>query len=121
MIRLLCLAALAACGCAHNKANQYAYAPPLAPPVYSQPQAVAQPVAGVGIAPLVGPAPMMPPAGYPPPGMPATPAAPGMPMMPSAGVVPAMSDGSCPPCGPGSGGLAVPVVYEGEMQTTPCQ
>ena len=25
-------------GCAHNNANQYAYAPPLAPPVYPQPQ-----------------------------------------------------------------------------------
>lgn len=31
-------------GCAHNHGNNYAYAPPYAPPVYPQPAGVAQPV-----------------------------------------------------------------------------
>jgi hypothetical protein len=61
---LVCtLAALA--GCAHNHGNNYAYAPPYAPPVYPQPPGVAQPVsyaAPVAGAPVVG-APGPAPAG----------------------------------------------------------
>ena len=101
------LAALAT-GCAHHKANQYAYAPPLAPPVYPQPQNAAPtpPVLAPGpvvAAPAVAGAPMVT-------GVPVTVA--------DGGVVPAHADGSCPPCVGASG--AVPVAYEGAVQTQPC-
>jgi len=107
VIRALCLAAgFAACGCAHHKANQYAYAPPLAPPVYPQPQTAAQPIAyPAGAVPGV----IGPPA-----------AAMGPPVTTVAGELPALPDGSCPPCNSPSVGTAVPVVYDGAMQTTPC-
>ncbi len=92
-------AALAGCiGCAHHRADPYAYAPPLAPPVYPQPQPPTQPVV------------------YPaPPGtLPATvPAAPG-PM--AAAAAPAVE--CCPPLGEGAV-VATPVVYESD-QTAPC-
>jgi len=123
--RALCFAAfLAACGCAHHKANQYAYAPPLAPPVYPQPQTAAQPVAYP--APPVGyppppPGVVMPPAA--PPGMVGPPAAavpPAMPVMTVAGELPALPNGSCPPCNAGCADGAVPVAYEAAVQTTPC-
>jgi hypothetical protein len=121
VIRALCLAAsLAACGCAHHR-NQSAYAPPLAPPVYPQPQLAGQPVAfpappgAVPAAPVMG-APVMAPPGYAPAVAPGA-AAPAMPVMPSAGVVPALPDGSCPPC---EGSATVPVAYEGAMQSPPC-
>ena len=105
-----CLTILAASvallgGCAHHQANQYAYAPPLAPPVYPQPQTVAQPVAGPTPGPVAG-APVLPAA--PVTGMPLT----------TAGVVTAGSDGACPPCAGES--AAVPVAYEGAIQTAPC-
>ena len=120
MIRPLCLAAaLAACGCAHNKANQYTYAPPLAPPVYPQPQTVGQPVAfppgppgPPGAAPVSAAPVYLPPGAAPPP-----PAA-GMPVIPTGVEMPAMPDGSCPPCHTAGG--AVPAAYEGAVQTTPC-
>lgn len=102
------LVALLGTGCAHHKANQYAYAPPLAPPVYPQPQTVAQPVAGPLPGPVVG-APVLPSA----------PATPGVTVTMGDGVVPANADGSCPPCAAPSG--AVPVSYEGAVQTQPCQ
>lgn len=91
-------------GCAHHQANQYAYAPPLAPPVYPQAQTAAQPVAG----PMPGPAPGAPVVAAPVTGVPLT----------AADVVPAGSDGACPPCTGES--AAVPVAYEGAMQTPPC-
>jgi hypothetical protein len=120
--KTLCLfAALAACGCAHHKANQYAYAPPLAPPVYPQPQTAAQPVAYP--APAVVPAPGMAAPVMPPvaPGMVGPPAAAvGPPVMTVAGEVPALADGSCPPCNAGGASMAVPVGYEGAMQSPPC-
>jgi hypothetical protein len=120
--KTLCLAAmLAACGCAHHKANQYAYAPPLAPPVYPQPQTAAQPVAYP--APAVVPSPVMAAPTMPPgaPGVVGTPAAAAAgPVMTVAGEVPALADGSCPPCNAGGAGMAVPVVYEGAMQSPPC-
>ncbi len=123
MIRALCLAAgFAACGCAHHKANQYAYAPPLAPPVYPQPQTAAQPIAYPAAG--VMPAPMIAPPGVPPgavPGVIGPPAAAmGPPVTTVAGELPALPDGSCPPCNSPSVGTAVPVVYDGAMQTTPC-
>ena len=55
----LCMAGLV--GCAHNKANQYSYAPPLAPPVYPQPQ-MAQPVG------MAAPAGALPPGAVVAPG-----------------------------------------------------
>ena len=120
VIRTLCLtAALAACGCAHHKANQYTYAPPLAPPVYPQPQTVGQPVAyPPGAVPVAAPPAYAPPGGVPmaPAGMPMAPA--GMPVMPTGAEIPALPDGSCPPCQTAGG--AVPVAYEGVVQTTPC-
>jgi hypothetical protein len=104
-VTVLALMAAMVAGCAHNKANQYAYAPPLAPPVYPQPQIPGQQVVA---APVVG----MPEAV---PGMVA--AAPpmavsGMPGMP-AGVA---GDPCCPPMDGG----AVPVVYESAVQTPAC-
>jgi len=51
-----CLVALGV-GCAQNRGNTYAYAPPYAPPVYPQPPGVAQPVsyaAPVAAGPVVG-------------------------------------------------------------------
>ena len=116
MIRTVCLAAaLAACGCAHHKANQYSYAPPLAPPVYPQPQTVGQPVAYPAAVP--GGAPVVaPPVSVPPGGAAVGP--PGMPVMPTGGEIPAGPDGACPPCNTAGG--AAPVVYEGAVQTTPC-
>ena len=98
MVRLVAvaLACLAGVGCAQHQ-NQYAYAPPLAPPVYPQPQ------------PVAAPAPSMPHPTQP--GV--MPAAPGpVPAMPSAAVE------CCPPLGPGEV-MATPVVYE-EGQTPTC-
>jgi hypothetical protein len=81
-------------GCAHNKANQYSYAPPLAPPVYPQPQ-MAQPVGMAAPPGGVMPAPQM-----------------GAAVLPTGGV---------DPCCQQMGGTIVgqPVVYE-EGQTPPC-
>ena len=93
-------------GCAHHGRNQYAYAPPLAPPVYPQPQAVAQPV----VSPVPGPV-------VAAPAIQAAPVVTGPPVTATGGVVPANPDGSCPPC---AGTSAVPVVYEGAVQTPPC-
>jgi len=111
-VTVLALMATMVAGCAHNKANQYAYAPPLAPPVYPQPQVAGQPVVA---APVVGMPAVMPAAV---PGMVAAapPMAvsgmPGMPGMP-AGVA---GDPCCPPMDGG----AVPVVYESAAQTPAC-
>lgn len=87
---------LAATGCAHHQ-NQYAYAPPLAPPVYPQPQPAAAPAAPHPTQPGV-----MPAAAVPGP----------VPPMTSAAVE------CCPPLGTGEV-LAMPVVYE-EGQMPPC-
>jgi hypothetical protein len=93
--------ALAAAGCASHKANQYAYAPPLAPPVYPQPQTAAQPMvyAGAAATPMVAPA------------------APGavMPMMPAAM---GTNDPYCPPLDGAAPGVAV--VYDSLDQSPPC-
>jgi len=117
VIRTMSLAAaLAAGGCAHNKANQYSYAPPLAPAVYPQPQTVGQPIASPAGPP--GAVPMGAPPVYLPPGGAALPPPPGMPVLPTSAEMSALPDGSCPPCHTGGG--VVPVVYEGAVQTTPC-
>lgn len=103
---LLAALAVAAEGCAHHKTNQYAYAPPLAPPVYPQPQTAAQPVVYPATVPPAGVAPM-----------------PGAPVMAAAGavvtgpVVTASGDPCCPPLDGVAGGT--PVVYESD-QTPQC-
>jgi len=110
---------LAAVGCAHHRADQYAYAPPYAPPVYSQPQVQmpAQP-ASYAAAPGSVPAGAVPVAGVPVAGVPAG-------AMPGCAVVPAVG-GECPPCAEGMQGVvvssgAMPVtVIEGGGQTPPC-
>jgi hypothetical protein len=116
VIRALCvLAGLAAVGCAHHR-NQSAYAPPLAPPVYPQPQ---QPVAFPAppsappmmvAPPMMAAPPMMVAPGFPPQAAAAAAA-------PAGGFVTALPDGSCPPC-EASG--AIPVGYDGTIQTPPC-
>lgn len=118
LIALVASACCVALGCAHNKANQYAYAPPLAPPVYPQPQQSMQPVAYPAPAAL-------PPGAVMPPGTVVAPGAAAPPMVPpttSAGVVPAMPDGSCPACPSGCDGQhgVMPVAYESAVQTPPC-
>ena len=93
-------------GCAHHKANQYAYAPPLAPPVYPQPQATT---------PMVAAAPVAAPGGVGGPMVaPAMMAAPGM-----GQTVPGQPFGGDPCCAPMEGG-GVPVVYESADQTPQC-
>lgn len=117
MIRTLCVVAcLAACGCAHHQKTQSAYLPPLAAPVYPQPQTATQPVMYSG-QPIVAPgAAVMPaPAYAPAAGVPMAP--PAAAIAPSDGFIPALADGSCPPC---EGTSAVPVAYEGTMQTPAC-
>ena len=96
---VLPLLLLAASGCAFNR-EPYSYLPPLAPPVYPQPQDPArpavqpaplpQPVAGAPVAMLPGPLP--------------------------GGVVAAGGD---PCCQPVAGDGSVPVVYETDA-AVPC-
>lgn len=107
-------------GCAHHRQSPYAYAPPYAPPVYTQPQAqaaaVASPAAPVVVAPSLPPAGFMAPGGAPP-----TAAATGFSQVLPAGAV--MANGSpCPPtCDPcTAGGMVMPVAYEQAVQTQPC-
>jgi len=111
---------LVTAGCAHHRADQYAYAPPYAPPVYPQPQQPqvqmpAQPAAyaaaGVPVASV--------PAGSLPPGAVVA----GAPLATDGMVVPAVG-GECPPCsadGTVVGGAAMPVtMIDGSGQTPPC-
>ncbi|MFM1996882.1 MAG: hypothetical protein RLZZ111_1269 [Planctomycetota bacterium] len=103
----LCVASV---GCAHHRADQYAYAPPYAPPVYPQPQIAGVPPVTV----TPGPAPMTAVA-------PATVMAAAVPTaQPLDGVVPAVG-GACPPCTTGEG-MIVPTsgLVEGGGQTPPC-
>ena len=92
-------------GCAHHR-NDYAYAPPYAPPVYPQPQAASvQPVALAGAASLP---PGVVPAGAVPMGV-----------MPTAPVM-ASQTNPCPQdC---AEGIVVgnSIVVEGGGQTLPC-
>lgn len=98
------VAAALATGCAHHKANQYAYAPPLAPPVYPQPQNATPSPAGPVPGPVVAA-----------PTIPGAPVIAGAPLAAADGIVPAHADGSCPPCAG-----VVTVAHEGVMQTQPC-
>ena len=93
-------------GCAHHKANQYTYAPPLAPPVYPQPQMASPTVAAVPMAPAstVG----MPPA------------APAIASAPMVGQPIAAAPGMADPCCMPMEGGGVPIVYESVDQTPAC-
>lgn len=100
-------------GCGHHRKDQYAYAPPYAPPVYPQPASYQQPVgAGApGSAPPVV-------AGVPAPGVTVAgaPTMAGEPCGPS--VQPAAMHGT--PCPPGE--YIVPgSMTGGEMPCGPCQ
>ena len=100
VVRMQCLGMvmLAAFGCAHTR-EPYSYLPPLAPPVYPQPQEPPRPV--------VQPAALPQPAGSP------------VAMLPgpvTGGVVPAGGD---PCCQPAACDGAVPVVYE-SAAAVPC-
>lgn len=93
-------------GCAHNHGNTYAYAPPYAPPVYPQPNAVAQPVSYA--APVAGPVV-------------------GQPGLAVAGPVVAGAPGPvsgqstpCPEACADGDVVGSPVVVEGGGQTPPC-
>lgn len=110
-VTVLALMATVVAGCAHNKANQYAYAPPLAPPVYPQPQMAAQQPAGQQMVaqPVVGVPAIMPAAV---PGMVAA-----VPPMATPGMPVAVAGDPC--CPPMDGGT-VPVVYESAVQTPAC-
>ena len=101
---------LAAVGCAHHKADQYAYAPPYAPAVYPQPQ-VQMPVqmpaqpAAYAAAPGGVPAGAVPMVGMPAGAIP-------------AGTVVSAVGGECPPC---AEGVVMPAtVIDGSGQTPPC-
>ncbi len=103
LVAASCLAAVALAGCCSHGANQYAYAPPLAPPVYPQPPLPAAPIAAPVVAP-VGQVPVLPAA----------------PLVSGAaydGVVPANADGTCPPCATGG---VMPVAYDAAGQSVPC-
>jgi len=97
------LAALA--GCAHNHGNNYAYAPPYAPPVYPQPPGVAQPVAYAA-----------PVAGAPVVGVPAV----GTPGPAPAGVIVAGQTSPCPQGCPDGMVVGASGIVEGGGQTPPC-
>jgi hypothetical protein len=103
---LVAIMAVACGGCAHHQ-NQYAYAPPLAPPVYPQPQSATPAMAAMAAAPPMA-------------GAPVATAPPGAVMAPATMVAPAgMPMAVDPCCNPIDGG-AVPVVYEAAGQTPQC-
>ena len=110
---------LALVGCAHHRADQYASAPPYAPPVDPQPQVQmpAQPAAYAAGAP----AGTVPAGGVPVGALPAGTVMAGSTTMPSGTVVPAVG-GECPPCStPGMEGVVMPAaMVEGGGQTPPC-
>lgn len=92
-------------GCAHRR-NDYAYAPPYAPPVYPQPPSVTQPVS------YAQPAGAVPEAVVPAGAMPAGTIVPGP--------VVASQTSPCPQdCAEGTV-VGTPVVMEGGGQTPPC-
>ena len=111
---LVAACVLTAAGCAHHRADQYAYAPPYAPPVYPQPpvQMPAQPAAPMVAAATV-------PAGALPPGA-------VMAGAPTAGVIVPAVGGECPPCAESGQGVVVSsgvmpgTMVEGSGQTPPC-
>lgn len=106
----------AACvGCAHHRADQYSYAPPYAPPVYTQPQATTQPVAYAAPAAAV-------PAVAVPAGVVTAPEFGQAAVMPHGEVVVAAGS-PCPPCeAPGMSGTVVgaTALVDGGGQTPPC-
>jgi hypothetical protein len=118
-ISLLLVIVTLCIGCAHHRQSPYAYAPPYAPPVYTQPQTQVAPVASPAAPVVVAPA--LPSAGYVPPGGGPTATATGFSQVLPAGAVMA-SGPPCPPtCDPcTAGGMVMPVGYEQAVQTQPC-
>jgi hypothetical protein len=113
---LVACCSLAAVGCAHHRADQYAYAPPYAPAVYPQPQVQmpAQPAAYAA-----APAGVTPAGPVPAGAMPAGTVIAG-PSQGAGGVVTAVG-GECPPCASGSEGMIMPAtLVEGGGQSPPC-
>lgn len=117
MVTLFQACCLVAGGCAHHRADQYAFAPPYAPPVYSQPhvQMPAQPTVyaaapGGGMPSALATASAMPPGAFVPD-----------PTMAESGVVSA-TGGECPPCStPDGERMVMPAtMIEGGGQTPPC-
>jgi len=100
-LQMAAVAVLGVVGCAHHRADPYAFQPPLAPPVYPQPQ------------------PVTPSVPYTPPFSSAPAAAP--PTLPGPAVAAAGTADPC--CQPAGGAVVVagaaPVVYH-EGQTPPC-
>lgn len=118
--RLVAAFGCLASGCLHNRANQYSYAPPLAPPVYPQPQQGAGPVV-FAAPPAAVPPGAMPPGAIPPGAMPVTMPvpAPGIvsgPVMPQGFAMP--TEGPCDPCHEGV--VTAGAVYVDGGQTPPC-
>jgi hypothetical protein len=112
--RLVAACGCLASGCLHNRANQYSYAPPLAPPVYPQPQQGTGPVV-FAAPPAAGPAVTMP--GTMPMTMPvAAPAGPTGPIMPQGFAMP--TGDPCDPCHEGV--VTTGAVYVDGGQTPPC-
>jgi hypothetical protein len=107
------VAALAASGCAHHRADQYSYAPPYAPPVYPQPQAPAPAAYASAPAAVI-------PAGAVPTGV--VPAAPVMaaPAAGQAGEVVVAAGSPCPPCATEGIVVGATAMMDGGGQTTPC-
>jgi len=110
---------LIAAGCAHQR-DQYAYAPPLAPPVYSQPPGYATPQVNQAVMPAPVTASAAAGAGVPIGAVPVSGIA-SSPGDPCAGVVPAGGTVIEAPCAPVGGGVMVDggVVVE-EGQAAPC-
>lgn len=92
-------------GCAHHR-NDYAYAPPYAPPVYPQPQAASVQPVSLAAAPSLPPG--VVPAGAGPAGA-----------MPAAPVTVSQTNPCPQDCTEGMT-MAAPVVFEEGGQTFPC-
>lgn len=128
--RLVAAFGCLASGCLHNRTNQYSYAPPLAPPVYPQPQQGTGPVVFAAPSTAMPPTAVipgaMPPGAVPLGGVPAgsvpvtmpggVPAGVGGPIMPQGFTMP--TGDPCDPCHDGVV-TAGPVLVDGG-QTPPC-
>jgi hypothetical protein len=125
LMPFLAACCLATIGCAHHRADQYAYAPPYAPPVYPQPQ---QPQVHIPAQPTAYAAAGVPGSAVPTSAIPAGSLPPGAVVagapMASDGMVVQAVGGDCPPCstdGAVMAGSTMPVsMIEGSGQTPPC-
>ena len=119
---LLVTAAPIAVGCAHSK-DQYAYAYPSAPPVYTQPAGYATPAVNHAASPAVMPAPVatLPPNGTLPPGAVVAGAIPPGSLPPgSVPVGDGMIPGSVTSLPPGAVLISDTVAHAGAFSEGPC-